>query len=68
MINNNDYQYILNSHNFVGGAGTTKIPNSGNDVRAEVLKDGNDIYQFHYMTLSSLAELNSLGYIAMIGR
>ena len=62
MAQYNDYQYILQSHNFVGGAGTIKIPNSGNDVRAEVLKDGNDVYQFHYMTLSSLSELNSLGY------
>ncbi len=62
MVQYSSYQILLNSYNFIGGAGQLQIPNSGNDSRAEVLKNGNGVYQIYYMTLNSLADLNNLGY------
>lgn len=55
MVSYTNYQDILFSHNFVGGAGRTIIPNLLSDDRARVQKDGNNVYQFHYMILSSLS-------------
>ncbi|MEM6463206.1 MAG: M10 family metallopeptidase C-terminal domain-containing protein, partial [Pseudomonadota bacterium] len=57
-----DYDELLLSTNFIGGAGQGALPNPGSDDRAEVLKDGNDVYQFYYMALGSLTDMENLNY------
>ena len=57
-----DYQNLLLSHNFIGGAGKIQIPNIGNDERAEITQIG-DIYQFDYLILAGLSDLDNSGVI-----
>ncbi len=62
MPSYNDYQTILLSYNFIGGAGRSQVPNSSSDARVEVDQDVNGFYQFYYFILASLSEMDSLGY------
>lgn len=59
-----NYQELLFSHNFVGGANKTSVSvdSGSSDVRANVSQDTNDIWQFYYFTLTSLSDFNALGY------
>lgn len=57
-----DYQYILSTTNFNGGAGKSTLPNPNSDARAEIEQDGNGFWQFYYYALSSLSDMNALGY------
>ncbi|WP_262694699.1 M10 family metallopeptidase C-terminal domain-containing protein [Kordiimonas aquimaris] len=60
----NDYQDILFTTNFVGGAGQNDLSTvSGElDQRADIGIDGNGDYQFFYYALTSTSDLNALGY------
>jgi Ca2+-binding RTX toxin-like protein len=64
MVQYSDYQNILFSTNFVGGAGQDDLStvSSESDQRADVGVDGNGRHQFYYYALTSLTDLNNLGY------
>ncbi len=62
MVTYSDYQDVLFSTNFIGGGGQSVLPNPDDDDRAEVAKDANNVYQFYYYALTSLSDLNDLGY------
>lgn len=62
MTQYNDYESILNSTNFIGGAGANPLPNPNNDDRANITTDANGVYQFHYFILASLSDMDNLGY------
>lgn len=61
MASYNDYNYILTNYNFGGLSGIAQ-PNVSNDPRAAVSLDVNGKYQFNYFILSSMSDLDSLGY------
>ena len=50
-----DYEKIILTTNFVGGAGQNDLStvSGSNDIRAEVTKEGTDYYQFYYKVLES---------------
>lgn len=56
------YSKVLQSHNFIGGAGKDIIPDIANDPRDQIATDLNGVFRFNYFILSSLAEMNQLGY------
>lgn len=62
MVNYTNYQDLLESVNFIGGASQTALPNPGNDDRAEIAQYGNGVYQFYYRALTGLSDLDNLGY------
>jgi serralysin len=57
-----DYEALLEDINFVGGAGQGALPNPEDDQRAEIALDGNGVYLFYYYTMTSLSDLDALGY------
>ncbi|MFW8594710.1 M10 family metallopeptidase C-terminal domain-containing protein [Cribrihabitans neustonicus] len=62
MTTYNDYQNILFSTNWTGGAGQSGLPNPNSDDRAEIEQDGNGVWQFYYYILASLSDMYDLGY------
>ena len=60
----NDYQTLLSAVNFVGGAGKGDLSTVSGELnqRADIGVDGDGDYQFYYYELTSLADLNALGY------
>ena len=55
MTTYSDYETILNSVDFIGGAGKSKLTEIPGDDRTVVNKSG-DIWQFYYHALSSAAD------------
>ncbi len=66
MVLQSDYQYLLSSVYFVGGAGADDLSTISGELnqRADIGIDGNGDYQFYYYLLSSLGDLDALGYYA----
>lgn len=64
MTNYLDYENLLFEYNFVGGAGKGHVApaSTSSDARANVSTEVGDVYQFYYLPLTSLSQMEALAY------